>query len=184
MCGRTLRRTRLGCPSWPNIKLLVGVGSKTSTQLDKTGVAWCGLAFSCSFLSPARWNSGCCRWHYSQQEAASQRYTRLASFNIYYHIYIYIIFAYICMISAHFGPLAGQSTRDWLVCGVHWWDIWQVSLAQMASRMATYMQVTPASPRKRLQALGCSMLQLHVASHVAFISRRLLEERENIYRNI
>lgn len=29
----------------------------------------------------------------------------------------------------------------------------EVSLAQMASRMATYMEVTPASPQKRLQAL-------------------------------
>ena len=40
----------------------------------------------------------------------------------------------------------------------------------MASRMATYMEVTPASPQKRLQAMGYSMLQLHVASHIALIS--------------
>lgn len=32
---------------------------------------------------------------------------------------------------------------------------WKVSLAQMASRMATYMEITPPSPQKRLQATRC-----------------------------
>ena len=34
---------------------------------------------------------------------------------------------------------------------------WKVSLAQMASRMATYMEITPPSPQKRLQATRCSL---------------------------
>ena len=80
-----------------------------------------------------------------------------------------MIFAWIRPISARW--LGSLYTRDLLVCGVHWRDVWQVSLAQMASRMATYMEVTPASPQKRLQAMGYSMLQLHLTSHLALISK-------------
>lgn len=74
------------------------------------------------------------------------------------------------MNSAHFSPLAGLH----VIClfAVFTGETFdQVSLAQMASRMATYMEVTPASPQKRLQAMGYSMLQLHLTSHLALISK-------------
>ena len=96
-----LRRIHLGCPSWPNIKLLVGVGSKTSTQLDKTGVALDFLAVS-QVLSDDI--SGCCRWHYSQQEAATQFYTHLT-----WYIWWYL---------HEFGPFqpVGWAVYTWFAC--------------------------------------------------------------------
>eukprot|EP00438_Fugacium_kawagutii_P014225 Skav210334 [mRNA] locus=scaffold4443:49401:56848:- [translate_table: standard] len=57
---------------------------------------------------------------------------------------------------------SGLENASWLpfvarhqVAGWGWQQNFRsVSLAQMASRMATYIEVTPASPQKRLQAVG------------------------------